>query len=107
MKSHLALLAASALACARPVCAAAPLPPPADQALARDMLKSLVEINTTHEHGSTAASANPCSSWATSMWWKPNRRTGPSIRSDERVGVQESVDFTYRLIKAMSRLTGP
>jgi acetylornithine deacetylase/succinyl-diaminopimelate desuccinylase-like protein len=36
----------------------APLvPPPADQELARDMLKSLVEINTTHEHGSTAAAA--------------------------------------------------
>src|ERR1019366_10592170 len=32
-----------------------PLPPPADQALARDILKELVEINTTHEHGSTAA----------------------------------------------------
>jgi acetylornithine deacetylase/succinyl-diaminopimelate desuccinylase-like protein len=36
--------------------ASAPLiPPPADQELARDMLKSLVEINTTHEQGSTAA----------------------------------------------------
>jgi acetylornithine deacetylase/succinyl-diaminopimelate desuccinylase-like protein len=32
-----------------------PLPPPADQQLARDMLKSLVEINTTHAHGSTEA----------------------------------------------------
>jgi acetylornithine deacetylase/succinyl-diaminopimelate desuccinylase-like protein len=36
--------------------ASAPLvPPPADQELARDMFKSLVEINTTHERGSTAA----------------------------------------------------
>jgi acetylornithine deacetylase/succinyl-diaminopimelate desuccinylase-like protein len=34
----------------------APLvPPPADQQLARDMLKTLVEINTTHAHGSTEA----------------------------------------------------
>jgi acetylornithine deacetylase/succinyl-diaminopimelate desuccinylase-like protein len=32
-----------------------PLPPAADQALARDILKELVEINTTHEHGSSAA----------------------------------------------------
>ncbi|HLW23503.1 MAG TPA: M20/M25/M40 family metallo-hydrolase [Steroidobacteraceae bacterium] len=32
-----------------------PLPPPADRQLARDMLKTLVEINTTHSHGSTAA----------------------------------------------------
>ena len=36
--------------------ASAPLtPPPADQELARDMFKTLVEINTTHEQGSTAA----------------------------------------------------
>jgi acetylornithine deacetylase/succinyl-diaminopimelate desuccinylase-like protein len=33
----------------------APLPPPVDQQLARDMLKSLVEINTTHAFGSTEA----------------------------------------------------
>ena len=32
-----------------------PLPPKADQDLARDILKELVDINTTHEHGSTAA----------------------------------------------------
>lgn len=31
------------------------LPPPADQQLARDMFKTLVEINTTHQMGSTAA----------------------------------------------------
>jgi acetylornithine deacetylase/succinyl-diaminopimelate desuccinylase-like protein len=31
------------------------LPPAADQQLARDMLKSLIEINTTHAHGSTEA----------------------------------------------------
>jgi acetylornithine deacetylase/succinyl-diaminopimelate desuccinylase-like protein len=34
---------------------APPLPPSADQQLARDMLKGLVEINTTHAHGSTDA----------------------------------------------------
>ena len=34
---------------------AAPQPPPADRQLARDMLKTLVEIDTTHAHGSTAA----------------------------------------------------
>jgi acetylornithine deacetylase/succinyl-diaminopimelate desuccinylase-like protein len=32
-----------------------PLPPAADQVLARDIFKELVEINTTHDHGSTAA----------------------------------------------------
>jgi acetylornithine deacetylase/succinyl-diaminopimelate desuccinylase-like protein len=31
------------------------LPPPADQQLARDVLKTLVEINTTHANGSTEA----------------------------------------------------
>jgi acetylornithine deacetylase/succinyl-diaminopimelate desuccinylase-like protein len=31
------------------------VPPAADQQLARDMLKTLVEINTTHAHGSTEA----------------------------------------------------
>jgi acetylornithine deacetylase/succinyl-diaminopimelate desuccinylase-like protein len=34
---------------------APPLPPSADQQLARDMLKGLVEINSTHAHGSTDA----------------------------------------------------
>ena len=38
-----------------PALAAPPLPPIGDQQLARDMLKTLVEINTTHAHGSTAA----------------------------------------------------
>jgi acetylornithine deacetylase/succinyl-diaminopimelate desuccinylase-like protein len=32
-----------------------PLPPAADRALARDFFKELIEINTTHAHGSTAA----------------------------------------------------
>ena len=34
---------------------ASPVPPPADQALARDILKELIEINSTHAHGSTVA----------------------------------------------------
>ena len=32
-----------------------PLPPAADRKLAREILKELIEINTTHAHGSTAA----------------------------------------------------
>src|SRR3569833_4575761 len=45
------------LACASTTSAATPgpLPPKADQDLARDILKELVNINTTHDHGSTAA----------------------------------------------------
>jgi acetylornithine deacetylase/succinyl-diaminopimelate desuccinylase-like protein len=39
-----------------------PVPPPADQQLGRDMLKTLVEINTTHAHGSTEA-AKAIQSW--------------------------------------------
>ena len=34
---------------------APPLPPAADQAMARAIYKELIEINTTHEHGSTVA----------------------------------------------------
>ena len=56
---HKAYLIAAALALgsARPMpcLAAAPVPPPVDSGLARDMLKALVEIDTTHAHGSTAA----------------------------------------------------
>ena len=55
MKSYLTLLAVSALAAAGPACADSALAPPADQRLARDMFRELIEINTTHEHGSTAA----------------------------------------------------
>jgi acetylornithine deacetylase/succinyl-diaminopimelate desuccinylase-like protein len=43
------------LTCLEGALAAAPLPPAGDQQLARDMLKTLVEIDTTHAHGSTAA----------------------------------------------------
>jgi len=41
------------------------VPPAADQELARDMLKTLVEINTTHEHVSTAA-ATAIQGWLSS-----------------------------------------
>jgi acetylornithine deacetylase/succinyl-diaminopimelate desuccinylase-like protein len=41
------------------------VPPPEDQDLARDMLKTLVEIDTTHEHGSTAA-AKAIQDWLSS-----------------------------------------
>jgi acetylornithine deacetylase/succinyl-diaminopimelate desuccinylase-like protein len=41
------------------------LPPAADQQLARDMLKGLVEINTTHAHGSTEA-AKAIQGWLSS-----------------------------------------
>jgi acetylornithine deacetylase/succinyl-diaminopimelate desuccinylase-like protein len=56
--------AALALVCARPMlCVAdAAVPPPADLRLARDMLKGLVEIDTTHAHGSTGA-AKAIESW--------------------------------------------
>jgi acetylornithine deacetylase/succinyl-diaminopimelate desuccinylase-like protein len=46
------------------------LPPPADQQLARDMLKSLVEINTTHAHGSTDA-AKAIQGWLLSAGFAP------------------------------------
>lgn len=49
---------------------APPLPPPADQQLARDMLKSLVEINTTHAHGSTQA-AKAIQGWLLSAGFAP------------------------------------
>src|SRR5262249_23028083 len=32
-----------------------PLPPPDDRELAHDILRELISINTTHEHGSTEA----------------------------------------------------
>src|ERR1700733_5610515 len=50
---------------------APPLPPPADQQLARDMLKSLVEINTTHAHGSTEA-AKAIQGWLSSAGFPAN-----------------------------------
>jgi len=65
-------LGALALACPLAVWAAAapPLPPPADQELARDMLRSLVEIDTTHAQGSTAA-AKAIQSWLSNAGFAP------------------------------------
>jgi acetylornithine deacetylase/succinyl-diaminopimelate desuccinylase-like protein len=55
-KAYLKLGALALTCCPQAVWAgAAPLPPATDQQLAREMLKSLVEINTTHAHGSTEA----------------------------------------------------
>jgi acetylornithine deacetylase/succinyl-diaminopimelate desuccinylase-like protein len=48
----------------------ASVPPPMDQQLARDMLKSLVEINTTHEYGSTVA-AKAIQGWLSSAGFAP------------------------------------
>jgi acetylornithine deacetylase/succinyl-diaminopimelate desuccinylase-like protein len=57
-------LATLLLACPVAVWGAAPatVPPPADLQLAREVLKGLVEINTTHAHGSTEA-AKAIESW--------------------------------------------
>jgi hypothetical protein len=57
MAKALVKFAALTLACCPAVWgdAVAPLPPPADRQLARDLLKELVEIDTTHKFGSTAA----------------------------------------------------
>jgi acetylornithine deacetylase/succinyl-diaminopimelate desuccinylase-like protein len=51
-------ISSAALTFAGAACAAgaAPLPPPADQALAHDLLKEMIETNSTHAHGSTALS---------------------------------------------------
>ena len=64
-------LAASAFLCAQALWAAAPLPPPVDQQLARDMLKSLVEINTTHAYGSTGA-AKAIQGWLLTAGFAPS-----------------------------------
>jgi len=50
-----ALSLAAALTLALPANAAGPMPPPAYQAMARDTLKELVEINSVHANGSTGA----------------------------------------------------
>jgi len=46
------------------------IPPPTDQQLARDLLKTLVEINTTHAHGSTEA-AKAIQGWLLSAGFSP------------------------------------
>jgi acetylornithine deacetylase/succinyl-diaminopimelate desuccinylase-like protein len=71
IRCYLTLLALAALACA--TAGAAPpatLPPPADLDLARDMFKTLVEMNTTHAHGSTDA-ARAIAAWMSSAGFPP------------------------------------
>jgi acetylornithine deacetylase/succinyl-diaminopimelate desuccinylase-like protein len=55
-------LASAALTASAAAAATAPLPPAPDLALARDMLKALVEIDSTHSHGSSEA-AKAIQSW--------------------------------------------
>src|SRR5882757_1448502 len=55
MKKLAVLLALSILSTTWAATPPGPVPPKADQELARDILRELVDINTTHEHGSTAA----------------------------------------------------
>ena len=71
IKSCITLLAASVLGSGLTAASAAvPLPPPADQQLARDMLKTLVEINTTHAHGSSEA-AKAIQAWMLTAAFAP------------------------------------
>ncbi len=73
-KAYITLLAASllgSLQAAGASAAATPLPPPADQELAREMLKTLVEINTTHAHGSTEA-AKALQGWFLTAGFSPD-----------------------------------
>lgn len=55
MRKVYLIAAVLAFAAARAAPAEGPTAPPEDRQLARDMLKGLVEIDTTHAHGSTAA----------------------------------------------------
>ena len=50
---------------------ASPLPPATDRELARDLLKTLVEINTTHAHGSTEA-AKAIQGWLLTAGFAPD-----------------------------------
>ena len=72
-KPYITLLAAVVLACATTAgsWAAVPLPPAVDQQLARDMLKTLVEINTTHARGSTEA-AKAIQAWLLTAGFAPS-----------------------------------
>ena len=70
-RRHRTVLAAMLSATAATAAAAAPQPPAVDQQLARDMLKTLVEINTTHAHGSTDA-ATALQSWLLTAGFPPS-----------------------------------
>lgn len=67
---YITWLATLLLACPQAASAAVPLPPADDQQLARDLLKTLVEINTTHAHGSTEA-AKAIQGWMLSAGFAP------------------------------------
>ena len=69
VEATLGLGAMACLALAAPT-PAAPSPPAADQQLAQDMLKTLVEINTTHDHGSTEA-AKAIEAWLLTAGFAP------------------------------------
>ena len=69
IKSYITLLAASVLGSG--LATAAVPPPAADQQLARDMLKTLVEINTTHALGSTEA-AKAIQAWMLTAGFGPS-----------------------------------
>ena len=64
MRTTLQLIALLTLLTMAPGSSAQPVPPPEYQHLAHDIFKQLIEINTTHEHGSTpaaeAVAARPC-----------------------------------------------
>ena len=70
----------------------APLPPAADQQLARDMLKSLVEINTTHAHGSTEA-AKAIQGWLLSAGFAAGDRGAHRAARSSTKGMSS---FRYR-----------
>jgi hypothetical protein len=77
----------------------APQPPEATEALALDLLKTLVETNTTHAHGSTAAAELLAG----------RLRTGGLAPEDvtliapaDHPGFYQDVEFTYRMMKALS-----
>jgi acetylornithine deacetylase/succinyl-diaminopimelate desuccinylase-like protein len=65
MKGLVVLVLSSVGTACLAAASASPLPPAADRQLARDMLKTLVEINTTHAYGSTQA-AKAIQGWALS-----------------------------------------
>jgi acetylornithine deacetylase/succinyl-diaminopimelate desuccinylase-like protein len=50
------------------------LPPPVDQELARDIFKGLVELNTTHSHGTTPA-AEAIEAWLLRAGYTPSEMT--------------------------------
>jgi acetylornithine deacetylase/succinyl-diaminopimelate desuccinylase-like protein len=68
LKAYILLVAL--VPCSMMAAGATRLPPAADQQLARDMLKTLVEINTTHSRGSTDA-AKAIQAWMLTAGFAP------------------------------------